>query len=72
MTGAELRSLRHGAGLSQRALAARWGVRHATVSEWERSEQVPAYIADAARWVGRHGLLTVPRRSRFDDEVSRE
>ena len=47
MTGSDLRTARYAAGLSQEQLAARWGVRQATISSWERSAQLPGYIADA-------------------------
>lgn len=48
MTGQSLREVRVALGLTQSELAERWGVRRATISDWERgAHDVPEWVRDA-------------------------
>jgi DNA-binding transcriptional regulator YiaG len=67
MTGAQLRERRERLGLSQSVLAKIWGVRQATVSDWEtetKPMQHPEIVEMALQTLERqHGTQTKKRRA---------
>lgn len=67
MTGAELKQRRERLGLSQVALAKLWGVRQATISDWETEKkrmEHPEIIEMALETLERkHGPQTRKRRA---------
>lgn len=56
MTGDDLRALRHGYDLTQKQLAERLGVNHATVSRWEArgDEALPRRVVILVRAIERN------------------
>lgn len=54
MTGNQLRILRQRAGLTQQALADRWGLSRETITRYERGGlDVPLWVGDAIMFVVR-------------------